>query len=365
MSNSFGTLLEGIGGLVTNSKAIRAVIGFIAEQLLKATNAISKFGGSGSLVDNLVISILNVAKVITQFVLPPIELMVDAFQAAFRSIQTGFLAVFSGVAKLASAAASLLGPDSAIAQNASSLSETLNSAFVESANATSQSMAEIGTNFSMTDSIDQFIEGMKMRAETAMFTTEQMKEDVGNNFQGMADKISQAADQIRSSMRATIVGGISRGIQNITNALLKGENVFEAFAGSVLSTFGDLAIQLGEFYIAQGIANLALKSVDPTGTIAAGAGLIALGTILKSFFAAGGSGGAEPASTASGGPVAGGGLSSPASDVFTNPDEVQKKGPDIAVNIQGNVLDRRETGLEIVSIINEAFEQQGAVVRTA
>lgn len=363
LTNTFGTLLESIGSLVTDSKAIRAVISFIAESFSRAASSVAKFGDSGATVDRLVLSLLDVAKVVTTFVLPPIELMVDAFQAAFRVIETGFKAVFAGIGRLASAATSLLGKDSQMARSAKELSDFLTQDFVDSANAASNSMAEIGTDFAFTSSVDDFITNMKLRAEAAVNTTEDMKSSVNNNFTAMAEKIKEKGAEIRQAMRATLAGGISRGIQQITNALIKGENVFEAFAGAVLSTFGDLAIQLGEFYIAQGIASLALKSIDPSGQIAAGAGLIALGTILKSFF--GGGGASEPSQTASGGPVAGGGLSSPASDVLTEPEEVQARGPEISVNIQGNVLDRKETGLEIVEIINEAFETQGAVVRTA
>lgn len=151
--------------------------------------------------------------------------------------------------------------------------------------------------------------------------------------------------QLADSFRATLAGGISSGIQSTVTALMKGQNAFEAFGKALLNMFGDLAIMTGEFFISQGVAAMAMKFLDPSGTIAAGAGLVALGTILKSF------GGGE---SSSGGTV---GSSVASSAGTTNSIDTQNTKPTTAVtvNIQGNVLDRRQTGLYIADTLNEYF----------
>ena len=93
-----------------------------------------------------------------------------------------------------------------------------------------------------------------------------------------------------------------------------------------------------------------------TAAIAAGAGLIALGTILKSF-----AGGAAGAGAPIGG--GGGGVASATSDTEIA-EEQEREEPEtrIAVNIQGDVLDSDETGLRIVELLNKELDTSGSIV---
>lgn len=154
---------------------------------------------------------------------------------------------------------------------------------------------------------------------------------------------------LNESFKAILVSGISNSIQAFTNALIKGENAFEAFGKAIFGMFGDMAIKLGEFFIQEGFARQFMESLSlgaGGGTIAAGVGLIALGTVLKSLAGGGGS--------SSGGSV---GASLQSSAGTTNAIDTQNTRPTTAVtvNVQGNILDRRETGLYIADTLNEYF----------
>ena len=74
----------------------------------------------------------------------------------------------------------------------------------------------------------------------------------------------------------------------------------------------------------------------------------------------GGETGAGTATATGGGGVVGAGGTADLGAVADGSQlERNKPGTQIAVNIQGNVLDRRQTGIEIVEIIKEQFDTQG------
>lgn len=170
---------------------------------------------------------------------------------------------------------------------------------------------------------------------------EAIKTDIENLTKSVVDNSKKIGDAINNG----ITNAISQGVQASVRALIAGQNAFEAFGKAILGVFGDLAIQLGQFFILQGIAAQALKFLDPTGSIAAGIGLIALGTLIKSI--AGGSGGlatggstAPPLANVDGdGTDEGSGLTGP--------------NQQATVVIQGDVFDTEETGLRIADILKD------------
>jgi hypothetical protein len=156
--------------------------------------------------------------------------------------------------------------------------------------------------------------------------------------------------------------------------MAKGENGFAAFGKAMVGVLGDIAIQAGSTFIALGIAKaIASLGSDPSAyaLIAAGAALSILGGALKAYAGSGGggggpaSGGAPSGASTSGG---GGGVASsggsgtaPADTQATSFNDSQRGevGTKVEVNVQGNVFDRRETGLMIADTINEAFGSNG------
>jgi hypothetical protein len=166
------------------------------------------------------------------------------------------------------------------------------------------------------------------------------------------------ARALNKSLESIAVGGVVSSIQNTVNAILKGENALKAFGKSVLNLFGDLAIQLGTFYIAEGIAKAALFSASPGASIAAGAALVALGTVIKSVF--GGTGSA--ASSAS---VESGSVGAPGGSAEDFSGEIQEKSTNVKIDVTGQVLNPIEVGNQLASILNDAFSAGGTKVVTA
>lgn len=152
---------------------------------------------------------------------------------------------------------------------------------------------------------------------------------------------------------------VASGTTNFVNSLLKGEKASSAFKDFVLSSFGDMATQLGQFYIATGIAQLKLFALDPTGTIAAGVGLVALGQLLKSF-ASSGLGGVS-SSGGGGGEQVSGFAQNEATNQIASSEDI-KPSQVINLTVQGNILDRKESGLELINIINETIDSDNVVI---
>lgn len=162
------------------------------------------------------------------------------------------------------------------------------------------------------------------------------------------------AKKINEAITNGLARSISAGVQASIQSLIKGKNAFQAFGKAVLGVFGDLAIQLGEFFIIQGIAVESLKSLGGAAAIAAGVALVALGSLLKSIS------GGEGISTSPGG------VTSPAlaNTDGTNPATAQQQEQRTAVSVvvQGNVFDSEETGLRIADILKDQFGSKGVVL---
>ena len=169
--------------------------------------------------------------------------------------------------------------------------------------------------------------------------------------------------KLRGVVQAGIVNGLTNAFAGLGKALVKGQNGFEAMGKAVLAALGSMAIQIGTMLVAVGLGFSALGPVMPifglsgAAAVAAGLGLIVLGGALSAM----GEGGETAAGTASaGGGVSGnGGTANLGGAADGSQLEDVKPGTQIAVNIQGNVMDRRQTGLEIVEIIKEQFDTNG------
>lgn len=203
----------------------------------------------------------------------------------------------------------------------------------------------------------------------------QIREDALNRIKEIEKKKAEErlkeqqriSDQLNNIVNNSFANAISGGIQNIVKSLAEGKNVFEEFGSFILNLFGDLAIQLGSFYIAQGIANLKLLTLDPSGTIAAGVSLVALGAILKAFVGGGSSGASNTGGTSGVAPIgaepAAGELSTPLAD----PDDIQERTPSTNVNIvvEGSLVRQEELGEYITTTLNESFGKQGVTLTDA
>jgi hypothetical protein len=174
------------------------------------------------------------------------------------------------------------------------------------------------------------------------------------------EQMENTAKQTAKIVQGGLARGIAGGIQNIVQSLAAGENAFKNLGKFILGTIGDLAIQLGQFFIAEGIAVEALNAVSGTGAIAAGAALVALGTLLKGFSAGGGAAaGSAPAGTAQS-PAFQPATVEPTGEFI---EEAQAATPQTIVNfnIEGNVKGDEEFIRDTVASIGEEAGKQGLV----
>jgi hypothetical protein len=185
------------------------------------------------------------------------------------------------------------------------------------------------------------------------------------SFKTSSKQIIASSKQLTQQFKGGLVKGISGGIQTIISSVAAGENAFKAFGKFILTTVGDLAIQLGNTLIGAGIGIESLKSLKGGAAIAAGAGLVALGSILKSFTGSG--------AGSSGAPSTGGGTGSSApidsfdSATLSEPDDIEERstGPKVQLIVQGDILDSDQTSNRILDLLNKNFDDDAGALNNA
>lgn len=369
VQQNVGDFLESLGELITKSPLIVELLNRIGQNFARFANQIRKFIAEGG-VQKFTLQFLNLARVITTNVGPVLEAFFNSLDLGFKTIKAGALNVLSFFRSDLKQAA-------------------------EQATADLKQAAETGIfDFSGTAAAEGFINEMAVFTELAKPVVADAAEQLKNAGKppiqdltqfikdGFTDAfrfveedengVKRFTDRFEAEMKGRATNavmafrnGFVGAFSSIGQALAKGENGFAAFGKAILGLFGDLAIQLGQFYFLLGLGNLFLNPSAAAQQIAAGIGLQILGGFLKGL--AGGGGGSSQASAGAGGAAASGGsLETAVDDVAaTETEEERRPGTEVVVNVQGNVLDRRETGLELAEIINETFNTNDAVIAQA
>ncbi|KPE49769.1 tape measure protein [Chryseobacterium indologenes] len=155
----------------------------------------------------------------------------------------------------------------------------------------SSSINTIGDSFlSLPKTIGFGIDSSKIKAQELTKLTERFNSDASN------------------LLNQEVINGVSNAMGALGNTIAAGGNVVEALGMSLLSSVGSILIELGKQAIAAGVGLLAittaLKSLNPYVALAAGAALIALGSVVKgsvskigSSMGSGGSSGSVSTST--------------------------------------------------------------------
>jgi hypothetical protein len=213
--------------------------------------------------------------------------------------------------------------------------------------------------------------------KTIFFEGETQAISAGNAFNSVLEGMEEQAretsvnatknfKQMGRAMLTSIGQASANAFAAFGQAIAEGDNALEAFGKSLLNSLGQAAIQMGSLFILQGIAYTYAGLANGPPLIAAGAALAVAGGVLSVI------GGTGPRDASGGGGTAGGGIAfndsnnNPVNDIVA-PEDTEPLTPQTAVNltINGNVLDRRETGLEIARILEEQFADQGLVIRGA
>jgi len=102
------------------------------------------------------------------------------------------------------------------------------------------------------------------------------------------DQLIDLSNQLKSTI-GDLSMSIGESLGTLVGDLVNGEGAWQNFANMAISSFGDMAIQVGKIAIEAGIATLgikaALESLNPYLAIAAGTALVALGYAVKTSLA--------------------------------------------------------------------------------
>lgn len=167
------------------------------------------------------------------------------------------------------------------------------------------------------------------------------------------DSRAKISKVIGDTVNSGLTAGVSQGISSIGAALVKGEDAFGAFAGSILSILGDMMIQIGTAIILESKAVEALRNSLTTlfgaPGIVAGLALVAFGGALKAF----GGGGGVSAGSSGGGGVTGGGTTETVAAEIDEPDEERERSTAVTVNLHGVITDPEATAILIAELLSE------------
>lgn len=378
----FNNIFENIGQLVTNSPVIRKAIDLIAEAFGKIADSLKNLDQLS--FDQMIIDALNFTRAITGFLLPAIEAIYDSFRFLWHFINQTFqgvgFVIVKGVADGLTFLDILLkkfgiNTLDSITGTMQEIKEATFGVLQETTLKTREAFKSIFDD-EVASGINQNIDSFIAKLNKAKGTISGLKDQV-ISFVSVAEGFSYVADGIKESaldmatnaeknfksmgkaMLQSIGQGAGQAFASFGKALATGENALEAFGQSLLSAFGNALIQLGTGFILQGIAQSISGFGSGAPLIAAGAALAAFGGLISAS-----AGGGSTASVGGGGVSTGGGVAAePSATTEINEDtQVAEAKPTVSVVVQGNILDRRESGLEIVNILQEAFDTQGARV---
>lgn len=355
-NNAFGDFLEQIGFVVTKSPEVIGILQLIADEFKNLTQSFDVEAAQKE-IRSLIKTTSDFALVIIQNVGPPLEVFVNGLVNGFKTIQ------LAGAELLAFFNEDFKG-------TADRLREEVISADIFDFSATAA--AE-----NITRKVQEVVEQVQpVTSEAGRQIASSIQDPIENtesvsiSFKQIADEMSLTAEQLSKNINKSIGQGTVNAFAAFGGALASGQDALAAFGKAILGVFGDILIQLGTQTLAVGLLMEAvpiLFGLQGAAAVAAGLGMIVAGGFLKGLAGAGGGGGGG--ATAAGGEAGGTanvetpGLGEPTEAVGQIAEDVEE-GPTntVTVNVSGNILDRRETGLELAEIIQETVGSEGTTL---
>lgn len=393
-SNTFGDLLEEIGFIITRQPLVVKLIKAVGDQFSQSIKSVKEFSKNLNFFQDVIEPIFRFNQAFIEFVIAPFELLKNVSTLAVDNAKLQFQALIASLGFVGQKFAEFFnkfGLDNKLTQGLQAFGESSAEVFEEFAQNSknsfqslldfplSQGLAQkneetLNTirdfnnqlaeeNNNTAENIKANVDGVAQVATDAGATLTGFLTSFNVGFNNNAKSIAKASQQLTSQFKAGLVKGISGGIQTIISAVASGENAFKAFGKFILTTIGDLAIQLGQTLISAGIGIESLKSLGGGAAIAAGAALVAIGSLIKSFVGGGGG------STAGGGGNVG---AAPAADNFTaaqisEPDDIEERqtGPKVQLVVQGDILDSEQTSNRILDLLNQNFSDNNGSLDNA
>ncbi len=356
-ANAFGDLLEQIGFVITQSPEIIAIIQLITKEFVALGKSID-VGEAQIQLKALIQTVLDFAQVIITNVGPPLELFINGVVQGFKAIQFG-------------AAELLAFFDEEFRPIADQLREDLSFEKIFDFDSTATAENFVMRVQEVVDQANPILAdaGLGMKNAVGKPIEDLSFDNIATQMKKQAAVIKVTAKDIAKSLNQSIGRGASNAFQQFGAALATGRDALGAFGLAVLSVFGDILIQLGEQTLAVGLLMQGvpiLFGLQGGAAVAAGIGMIVAGGFLKAVAGGGGGGaaaggGAAPATAG----VAPATLEAPLEPIGEIAEEIET-GPTTAVtvNVQGDILDRRETGLALVELIQESIGTQGTTFVT-
>lgn len=363
LKNIYGDVLETIGDIITKSPSLRAVVSFIGDAVARLGGVIKDLS-KGDPLKPIIFGFLDVAKAVNDYVVPAVVGLKRAGEIVLNGIISSLNLVVAGFAKVGQWAGKLIeaiGGGGALSQALIDFGDTSAQVYEESLLPLSQSMDSFLDPIPLQEKFDSFNNGLRAAVDQAKPSLDTLVKNGNDALAGAANSAKQTAVNVGAVITGVLTKAVSSGIQAITKTLVLGENGFKNFGQAISATMGDMAIQLGEMFIAAGIAIEATKTLGGFAAIAAGAALVAVGTILKSF--SGGTPGLGSAGGGGGGDSGGGGVGSDQTGIATGQVE-ERRSPDtkVALTINGDVFDSDETGTRIAKILADSFSRDDIIV---
>lgn len=376
LNNIFGDFQETIGNTVLNSPAIIKVINLIGDAFVKLSDSITKLSAGKDVFKPILVSAVNFAGSLTFLIQGAATLVTNLLISVGTGLTGLFQKIIGGIVGGASKLVSLLAPDSELAKGLQAFSADFANSSKQNFDIAGQSLKDAFT-LESAEGTALFFDDLKMKIEGATAAAK----DLNNNLVPKPETLAAGVTAV-DAFKLTL-NGAKAEIINLANtasagfaqagaaavkglgqatgqafaafgkALATGKNALKAFGEAFLASIGQSAIALGTEFILRGIAYSFAPGLQSFGPplIAAGAALATFGGVLSA------SGGGGAASGAGGG---GSVTETPIGATGEIPEqENQKPTTQVAINVQGDVLDSRDTGLRIVDLIKEYTDRNG------
>ena len=363
VKNGFANILEEGGKLITKNPKVIASLSVLGDVFYKLGERIAASNiNIGTFIDYA----FKIAQVITSYILAPFEIAARFLITTLTLIPRVMLEIYNSLAGVADKifgidlqsktegfTNAITGLLDAVKAPLISEEELFTTKLSRSIDNTKTKIDELATKIKV-----DLPAAVETGASESLSDWELFKE----GFKKGVGDLSKSLSTLGSQISGTFVSGFSNAFASLGKALVNGSDAFGEFGKAILSMLGNIALQMGSFYIAAGIAAMFLNPGQGGGMIAAGIGLSVLGGVLQAL----GSGGGAPAA----GPTASTAGSLPTNPMFTSPMSEQTPEEEraaaqtgVQVVVQGNIFDSRETGLQIAQIINDSFDLNGTIIR--